>query len=141
MAGSGAVGSDSEGTDAAGTDAEGANATDTDAANFDAESASAQAANTGGSNTAATGDESDSAAAASDLVFEFSGECWVKVADATGETLAIGVKAAGYRMPISGAPPFELILCKPEFVNLTYNGEPVDLSEYRRNRSVTLTLN
>lgn len=75
------------------------------------------------------------------LVMEFSGACWIKVTDGTGTDIAIGVKEAGYRMPLTGEPPFDIILCKPEFVELTYNGEPVDLSNYRRNRSVTMTLN
>src|SRR5690554_4307596 len=74
------------------------------------------------------------------LVLTFSGECWVKVTDGTGRDIAIGVKAAGYEMPLTGTPPFDIILCKPEFVTLVYNDEPVDLSGYRRNRSVTLTL-
>jgi cytoskeleton protein RodZ len=75
------------------------------------------------------------------LVMEFSGACWIKVTDGTGTDIAIGVKEAGYRMPLTGEPPFDIILCKPEFVELTYNGESVDLSNYRRNRSVTMTLN
>lgn len=74
------------------------------------------------------------------LHFTFSGECWVKVTDATGRDIAIGVKAAGYEMPLTGTPPFDIIVCKPEFVTLIYNDEPVDLSGYRRNRSVSLTL-
>lgn len=74
------------------------------------------------------------------LHFTFSGECWVKVTDATGREIAIGVKAAGYEMPLTGTPPFDIIVCKPEFVTLIYNDEPVDLSGYRRNRSVSLTL-
>ncbi len=75
------------------------------------------------------------------LAMTFSDSCWVKVTDATGEDIAIGVKQPGYHMPLTGQPPFDIILCKPEAVELTYQGEEVDLSAYRRNRSVTLTLN
>ncbi len=78
---------------------------------------------------------------AEQLVFAFNEACWIKVTDATGEDIAIGVKAAGYRMPLTGEPPFDIILCKPEAVTLTYNGENVNLDDYVRNRSVTLTLN
>ncbi|WP_198677250.1 RodZ domain-containing protein [Pseudidiomarina taiwanensis] len=74
------------------------------------------------------------------LVMTFSDACWVKVVDATGEEIAIGVKANGYRMPLQGQAPFAIILCKPDAVEMTYNGEPVDLSGYRRGRSVTMTL-
>ncbi|MFC0445755.1 RodZ domain-containing protein [Pseudidiomarina halophila] len=74
------------------------------------------------------------------LVFTFNEACWVKVVDATGEELAVGVKAAGYRMPLTGEPPFDIILCRPESVDMTYNGATVNLDDYVRGRSVTLTL-
>lgn len=97
-------------------------------------------ANTGSANTAAT--NYDAAQAAADqLVITFSDACWVKVTDATDEVLAIGTKVAGYTMPLNGQAPFDVILCKPEAVSMTYNGEQVDLSGYRRSRSVTMTLN
>lgn len=81
-----------------------------------------------------------SATQGAELVMAFSGDCWIKVTDATGTDIAIGVKKAGYTMPLTGEPPFDIILCKPEVVTMTYNGEPVDLSSYRRNRSVTMTV-
>ncbi|RUO49276.1 RodZ domain-containing protein [Pseudidiomarina donghaiensis] len=84
---------------------------------------------------------SATASSADQLVFTFSDACWIKVTDATDEVLAIGTKAEGYTMPLSGQAPFDIILCKPEAVSMTYNGEQVDLSGYRRNRSVTMTLN
>ena len=76
-----------------------------------------------------------------DLVFTFSDACWVKVTDATGEDIAIGVKAAGYRMELTGEAPFDIILCRPESVAITYQGEPVNLDNFVRERSVTFTLN
>lgn len=84
---------------------------------------------------------SDTSTAADRLVMTFSDACWVKVTDGNGEVIAIGTKVAGYTMPLSGQAPFDIILCKPEAVSMTYNGEQVDLSGYRRSRSVTMTLN
>lgn len=78
---------------------------------------------------------------ADELVLTFSEACWVKVTDANAEVIAIGTKAEGYTMPVAGQAPFDIILCKPEAVSMTYNGEQVDLSGYRRSRSVTMTLN
>lgn len=80
------------------------------------------------------------AAVAEQLVFTFNEACWVKVTDATGAELAVGVKAAGYRMPLTGESPFDIILCRPESVDITYNGATVNLDDYVRGRSVTLTL-
>ena len=70
----------------------------------------------------------------------FNQRCWVKVSDASGAEIAIGVKDAGYEMPLTGRAPFDIILCKPEALTMTLNGSAVDLSQYRRNRSVTLRL-
>lgn len=68
------------------------------------------------------------------LVFEFSEECWVKVDDASGETQAVGIKAAGYTMPVPGEAPFSVTICKPEAVTITYQGQALDLSNFRQAR-------
>lgn len=81
-----------------------------------------------------------SPAAQADLVFEFSEECWVKVDDAAGETRAVGVKAAGYTMPIEGEEPFAVTICRPEAVEITYQGSPIDLSEFRKARVARFTI-
>ena len=78
--------------------------------------------------------------AADRLTMAFNQRCWVKVSDASGAEIAIGVKDAGYEMPLTGRAPFDIILCKPEALTMTLNGSAVDLSQYRRNRSVTLRL-
>jgi cytoskeleton protein RodZ len=71
---------------------------------------------------------------AATLVFEFSEECWVKVDDATGETQAVGIKAAGYTMPVPGEAPFSVTICKPEAVTISYQGQTLDLSNFRQAR-------
>ena len=57
----------------------------------------------------------------------FNQRCWVKVSDASGAEIAIGVKDAGYEMPLTGRAPFDIILCKPEALTMTLNGSAVDL--------------
>lgn len=75
-----------------------------------------------------------------ELVFEFSGECWVNIVDATGEAIAYGVKAEGRVMPISGIPPFEVTLGAPGVVAITYAGDPVDMSGFDKDRTASFTL-
>lgn len=78
--------------------------------------------------------QNDSSVVMSDpveLVFTFAGDCWLKITDATGEDIAYGVKASGRVMPVSGIPPFEVVLGAPESVQITYGGEPVDMSRFR----------
>lgn len=66
-----------------------------------------------------------------ELVFTFSGDCWMKLTDATGEDVAYGIKQAGRIMPVSGVPPFEVVLGAPESVQISYAGEPIDMARFR----------
>lgn len=81
-----------------------------------------------------------SEAVSTSLVLEFNEECWVKIDDASGETQAVGVKAAGYRMPVPGEAPFSVTLCKPETVNVSYNGDAVDMGQFRAGRVARFTV-
>lgn len=64
------------------------------------------------------------------VVFSFSGDCWVNIYDASGERIAWGVKKSGYVMRISGQAPFKVTLGKPELVNIEYNDVAVDMSDF-----------
>ena len=63
-----------------------------------------------------------------ELLFSFEQDCWVKVTDATGNDIAYGIKEAGRIMPVSGQPPFSVILGAPKAVKVQYAGKSVDLS-------------
>ena len=63
-----------------------------------------------------------------ELIFSFDKDCWVKITDATGNDIAYGVKKEGRVMPVSGQPPFSVILGAPASVNVQYAGSPVDIS-------------
>ena len=63
-----------------------------------------------------------------ELMFTFSNDCWIKITDATGNDIAYGVKKQGRVMPVSGQPPFSVILGAPASVKVKYAGEPVDIS-------------
>jgi cytoskeleton protein RodZ len=63
-----------------------------------------------------------------ELIFEFSGDCWMNLTDATGEDIAYGVKVKGRVMPVTGIPPFVVTLGAPEVVKIRYAGERIDMS-------------
>ncbi|MGK0304677.1 MAG: cytoskeleton protein RodZ [Gammaproteobacteria bacterium] len=67
-------------------------------------------------------------AAPVELIFEFSGDCWMNLADATGENIAYGVKVKGRVMPVTGIPPFVVTLGAPEVVKIRYAGERIDMT-------------
>jgi cytoskeleton protein RodZ len=64
------------------------------------------------------------------MLFNFDNDCWVSVKDATGETIAYGVKEAGRVMEISGVPPVQVTLGAPQNVRISVNGDAVDISSY-----------
>jgi cytoskeleton protein RodZ len=63
-----------------------------------------------------------------ELIFNFSGDCWMNLSDATGENIAYGVKVKGRVMPVTGIPPFIITLGAPEVVKISYAGESLDMS-------------
>ncbi len=74
------------------------------------------------------------------LQMDFSGDCWVKVTDATGEVLALGIKRSGKSMLLEGKTPFKVILGNARVVEIKLNDEPVDLSAYSSGQRVELSL-
>lgn len=69
------------------------------------------------------------------LVFTFAEDCWMNLTDATGENIAYGIKTAGRVMPVSGIPPFEVVIAQPQVVQLTVDGVPFDLSGFPAGRT------
>jgi len=60
----------------------------------------------------------------------FSEDCWIKVTDATNETIAIGIKKRGSTLTIRGVAPFEVNLGAANAVTITYQGNDLDISPY-----------
>ncbi|MFW7523785.1 cytoskeleton protein RodZ [Vibrio ostreicida] len=77
---------------------------------------------------------------ASLLEMTFSDDCWVQVKDATGKTLATGIKKAGQDLKLSGEAPYNVILGAPESVSIILSSEPVDLSGYTSGKVARFTL-
>ncbi|MCS4273804.1 MULTISPECIES: cytoskeleton protein RodZ [Raoultella] len=82
------------------------------------------------------------AAAAQDLVLNFSADCWLEVSDATGKKLFSGLQRKGGNLNLSGQAPYKLKIGAPAAVQIQYLGKPVDLSRFiRTNQVARLTLN
>ncbi|WP_299686640.1 cytoskeleton protein RodZ [uncultured Vibrio sp.] len=80
------------------------------------------------------------AAVANELAMQFSADCWIQVKDATGKTLATGIKKAGQSLNLSGTTPYKVVLGAPEGVSMTFASEPVDLSGYTSGKVARITL-
>ena len=75
-----------------------------------------------------------------EMVFTFTEDCWIKITDANGNDIAYGVKDAGRVMPVSGVPPFSVVLGAPSGVAIRYDGTPIDLSRFPDNRTARFSL-
>lgn len=70
----------------------------------------------------------------------FTADCWVRVQDGAGKVLALGIKSAGSSLQLSGQAPYSLTLGKASAVQLSYDGNLIDLSNYPDTRAAKLTL-
>lgn len=61
----------------------------------------------------------------------FSNDCWIKVTDADGKELAIGVKKGGEKLTVSGTHPLKFIIGAPQAVTISYNNTTFDMSQFQ----------
>ena len=73
------------------------------------------------------------------LSFQFQGESWIEVKDASGLVILTGIYQAGTQS-VAGRPPFEVVIGNAAVVSLRDNGQPVDLKPYTRSEVSRLTL-
>lgn len=74
------------------------------------------------------------------VVFSFSGDCWINIYDALGARIAWGVKKTGYVMTINAQTPLKITIGKPELVDIDFGGENVDMSGFPEGHIAKLTL-
>ncbi|MDW6003202.1 cytoskeleton protein RodZ [Vibrio mangrovi] len=85
-------------------------------------------------------DETVSSADLKALTMNFEDDCWVRISDANGKTLFVGLKKANQSIHLRGEAPFKVILGAPESVSMTFAGEPVDLSGYTSGKVARFSL-
>lgn len=87
------------------------------------------------------GEEPDAVPAGSDrLSFEFTGESWMEVTDATGERLLFGLVGGGQTRTVTGEPPFEIVVGDVGVVTLNHDGQRVPLEDRANGRVARFTL-
>jgi cytoskeleton protein RodZ len=78
--------------------------------------------------------------AASGLHFVFSGESWVEVRDGEGNIVFSRTNEAGSERRVQGKPPLSVVVGGSSRVQLSYNGNPIDLLAYTREYVARLRL-
>jgi len=74
------------------------------------------------------------------IVLRFEEESWVEIYSASGKLLVSHLHPAGTERVVSGLPPFSIVIGNAQHVNLTYNGEPVDLTPHIKVEVARFTL-
>ena len=75
------------------------------------------------------------------LEMHFYADCWIQVKDATGSTIAFGVKHAGEAISLEGESPYAVRIGNVRGAKLVFNGEEVDLRAYAVNNTANFVLN
>jgi cytoskeleton protein RodZ len=73
------------------------------------------------------------------LLFEFKGESWIEVKDASGAVVLTGTYHGGTQSVVRRAP-FEIVIGNASFVTLKDDGKPVNLAPYTQAEVARLTL-
>ncbi|MDY7559231.1 helix-turn-helix domain-containing protein [Pseudomonas sp. 10B1] len=74
------------------------------------------------------------------LNMRYVADCWTQVTDGNGKVLLSGVKRKGENLDVSGKPPFSVRLGFARGVQLTYNGQAVDLAPFSSGETARLKL-
>jgi len=84
--------------------------------------------------------EDEGSAASAKLQLSASQAAWISVIDANGKKLQFGTLAAGERKELSGTPPLQLKIGNASQVTLSFNGQPVDLTDKIRGTTAKIEL-
>jgi len=87
-----------------------------------------------------TTDTTAPALAASSLVMNFDGECWVEVTDAAGKRLVYGLQKPQTSLSLDVPGPVSVLIGNADAVTLTRGGESVDVTSAARDGVARLRL-
>lgn len=123
-----------------GASASGAGQSASDATSNETGSDVAQADSAASSDTQSTdGAEADSTgsdAGPAVLELAFNEQSWTEIFDANDDRIFVGLQSAGSTARAEGVPPFRLTVGNASGVELRYQGEAVDLTEYAGSNNV-----
>ncbi|MET1078765.1 MAG: RodZ domain-containing protein [Pseudomonas sp.] len=71
---------------------------------------------------------------------QFTADCWTQLKDASGKVLLSALKRSGERLEFRGKAPLELRLGFARGVQVSYNGQPVDVTPFTTGETARLKL-
>ncbi|MCT5996673.1 DUF4115 domain-containing protein, partial [Pseudomonas aeruginosa] len=69
---------------------------------------------------------------------QFVADCWTQVTDANGKVLVSALKRKGDSLELAGKAPLELRLGFARGAQVSYNGQPVDVTPFVRGETARL---
>ncbi|MFQ6573300.1 RodZ domain-containing protein [Pseudomonas sp. UM16] len=80
------------------------------------------------------------AAGSGQLHLQFTADCWTSVTDGNGKVLFSAIKRKGDSLDLTGKPPFAVRLGFARGVQVSYNGQPVDVAPFTSGETARLKL-
>ncbi|MGH8382739.1 RodZ domain-containing protein [Pseudomonas sp.] len=74
------------------------------------------------------------------LHMQFTADCWTSVTDGNGKVLFSAIKRKGDSLDLTGKPPFAVRLGFARGVQVSYNGQPVDVAPFTSGETARLKL-
>ncbi|MGF6590481.1 RodZ domain-containing protein [Pseudomonas sp. 2835] len=74
------------------------------------------------------------------LHMQFTADCWTSVTDGNGKLLFSAIKRKGDSLDLTGKPPFSVRLGFARGVQVSYNGQPVDVAPFTSGETARLKL-
>ncbi|MDD2048962.1 RodZ domain-containing protein [Pseudomonas putida] len=74
------------------------------------------------------------------LHLQYTADCWTSVTDGNGKVLFSAIKRKGDSLDLTGKPPFAVRLGFARGVQVSYNGQPVDVAPFTSGETARLKL-
>lgn len=71
---------------------------------------------------------------------QFTADCWFQITDSNGKVLTSGLKRAGDSVDVSGKPPLAVRLGVARAAQVSYNGQPVDVTPFTSGQTARMKL-
>jgi len=70
----------------------------------------------------------------------FTADCWFQITDGNGKVLTSGLKRSGDNVDVSGKPPLAVRLGVARAAQVSYNGQPVDVTPFTSGQTARMKL-
>jgi cytoskeleton protein RodZ len=71
---------------------------------------------------------------------QFTADCWFQITDGNGKVLTSGLKRTGDSVNVSGKPPLAVRLGVARAAQVSYNGQPVDVTPFTSGQTARMKL-